>query len=1327
MRQSNYLRTLLPALLLSSWAALAQPSLTLSNTASAGGNLSLSLSLSGSASVAGLQWTLAVPSSVTSLSVMPGAALTSAGKTVSCGASAGNYTCIATGSNTNMIASGVIANISGTVSGSTAAAITTGGAMAVATDGTFASISIGSGTVILPALTVGSTTCSPTSLAPAASTICTVTLSSAARFGGATVTVGTTGSISATTQLTIAAGSTSGTFSATAGQFTTSQSASVTASINGISQSASLSLVAPVTPVTVTGLQCGSSTLASNASTTCTVAINQAAPAGGTPVTITGGIANVLTVPGTVTVGAGSTSATFTAAAGSLTTSQTVTLGAGSQTFNISLVGPTTVTVAALQCATSSLVPAISTVCTVTLSQAAPIGGSAVTITGGIPNALTVPASVTVLAGATTGTFTATAGSVTTNQTATLTAALNGSSKSYSITVVAPVLVSSFQCGSSSLTPNASTTCTITLNQPATSGGVIVTILGGIANVLAVPALVTVPAGATTATFTASTGAFSTGQTTTITAVLNWYSQQFTLSLVASTTPMTVTGLQCGSSSLTSNVSTSCTVTMNQAAPAGGTPVMITGGIANVLAVPAAVTVAAGSTTATFTITAGSLATSQTATLGAGSQTFNISLVAATTVTSLQCSSSSLVSNVSTTCSVTMNQAAPAGGALVTITGGIANVLTVPATVTVTGGSTSAIFTATAGSLVVSQTAVLGAGGQTFSISLVAPMIVTGLQCGSSSLASNASTTCTVTINQAAPAGGTPVTITGGITNVLTVPASVTVAAGSTTAAFTATAGTLTTNQTVTLGAGSQNFNISLVAPAGTPTLNSLNCNPFAVSPNSTGTCTVGLVAAAPTAVAVTLTSNNAGLILPSQVTIAAGASSGTFGFTTTSTLSGWLSITATLGSSSMSLVLPIAPPSATASLSCPASAAAGGSVTCQLTLHSSHSNPRRLQVASSTESVRVPATLSVRAGLSSVRFRAIVDPTAEAGTATLSVDTGDGAVQSSIQLAPADGPVLNVPAIPSVKTGSHATFHVAARSADGLPVTLAVQQLPAWAAFDPQSGDLEWNPSTDDRGVHRITFSASTATGASSSAQVETYVGSGLPELNGLLNGAGDGATAACTPGSVATLTGRFLAATDVPASDHSGASLNLQGTEVWVNGARTPVLSASARRVEFLCPAAAVGTALGITVRNDAGSSKELQSTMLADAPGILTVDGSGKGQARAMVAGSSEYAAVANPHFPGSPAVAGDSLLFLATGIACDANSSNGSLQASIGRHLSPILSIQPSAAYAGICELTVSLPYGIAADTVPFWFDVVHFDGTVGRSNSVSIAVADGISQ
>ena len=84
--------------------------------------------------------------------------------------------------------------------------------------------------------------------------------------------------------------------------------------------------------------------------------------------------------------------------------------------------------VATLACNPTTLGPSSTSSCTVTLSQAAPAGGSTVALTNTNPT-LTVPASVTVAAAATSATFNATTGTFATSQSATVTATLGSSSQ----------------------------------------------------------------------------------------------------------------------------------------------------------------------------------------------------------------------------------------------------------------------------------------------------------------------------------------------------------------------------------------------------------------------------------------------------------------------------------------------------------------------------------------------------------------------------------------------------------------------------------------------------------------------------------------------------------------------------------------------------------------------------------------------------------------------------------------------------------------------------------------------------------------------------------
>ena len=267
--------------------------------------------------------------------------------------------------------------------------------------------------------------------------------------------------------------------------------------------------------------------------------------------------------------------------------------------------------VSGLQCSPNSLTSGTSSTCTVTLSMAAPTGGTAVLISDN--NAcISVPASITVPATATSTTFQANAGTISSSQTVTITASFSGSSATAAISLVAPVSVSSLACNPASLGPNASTACTVTLTQPAPTGGASVA-LSNTNSSLTVPASVTVAASATTATFTATTAAIAANASATVTASYNNTSASSTVGLVAA---VLVSSLACNPASLGPNASTTCTVIVSQPASTNGVIVTLSSN-RSALTVPASVTVPASAASATFTASTAAVEGSQVATITA--------------------------------------------------------------------------------------------------------------------------------------------------------------------------------------------------------------------------------------------------------------------------------------------------------------------------------------------------------------------------------------------------------------------------------------------------------------------------------------------------------------------------------------------------------------------------------------------------------------------------------------------------------------------------------------------------------------------------------------
>jgi hypothetical protein len=91
----------------------------------------------------------------------------------------------------------------------------------------------------------------------------------------------------------------------------------------------------------------------------------------------------------------------------------------------------------------------------------------------------------------------------------------------------------------------------------------------------------------------------------------------FSFSSVAFGQIISVSQLACNPSSLNSGASTTCTVTLNGAPPAGGTEVLLSSNNTLLLLGSSSVIVSAGTTSTTFTATAGSVSTNQNGTLTA--------------------------------------------------------------------------------------------------------------------------------------------------------------------------------------------------------------------------------------------------------------------------------------------------------------------------------------------------------------------------------------------------------------------------------------------------------------------------------------------------------------------------------------------------------------------------------------------------------------------------------------------------------------------------------------------------------------------------------------
>jgi hypothetical protein len=273
------------------------------------------MTTSASVQPAALEWTIGYsPADISSITIAAGSAAINAGTTVACSGGVGSMTCLLYGLNSAPISNGVIAQIAVGLSSATTSlstAIQLGGAMgaSMAGAGIPATGSGGLITILQPKTTLSDLTCLPTTLAGPGLVSCAIRLSAAAPAAGSSVSVSASNSqVLVPASVPIQANLSQGSFTGTVASVTVAGTTMITASAGGITKSTAITF----TPPQVSSLACSPAMVPSGNSTTCTVNLVSAAPAGGTKVLVSSGSA-AITVPPSVMIAAGSTTAVFTA------------------------------------------------------------------------------------------------------------------------------------------------------------------------------------------------------------------------------------------------------------------------------------------------------------------------------------------------------------------------------------------------------------------------------------------------------------------------------------------------------------------------------------------------------------------------------------------------------------------------------------------------------------------------------------------------------------------------------------------------------------------------------------------------------------------------------------------------------------------------------------------------------------------------------------------------------------------------------------------------------------------------------------------------------
>jgi hypothetical protein len=195
------------------------------------------------------------------------------------------------------------------------------------------------------------------------------------------------------------------------------------------------------------------------------------------------------------------------------------------------------------------------------------------------------------------------------------------------------------------------------------------------------------------------------------------------------TIPLAVSSVALNATSVAAGNSVQGTVTLTAAAPTGGANLSLSSSNPAVVTVQTLVAIQAGSSTATFTITAVAVGTATiTASLNSSTrQSPALTVMPAVVLSSISLSTSSVVGGNLVTGTVTLTAAAPAGGAVVSLSAG--DPVTVPASVSVPAGSASATFAistrAVGGTISSTITGTYGGASASAVLSVTRPAVAT--------------------------------------------------------------------------------------------------------------------------------------------------------------------------------------------------------------------------------------------------------------------------------------------------------------------------------------------------------------------------------------------------------------------------------------------------------------------------------------------------------------------------------------------------------------------------------------------------------------------------
>jgi hypothetical protein len=523
---------------------------------------------------------------------------------------------------------------------------------------------------------------------------------------------------------------------------------------------------------------------------------------------------------------------------------------------------------------------------------------------------------------------------------------------------------------------------TVRITGTAPAGGVSIALTSDKPNVASVPASATIPAGQSSATFQVSAKVVAAATTATITATLNTNQGSTQRSVALLVRPPVLSSVAVNPTTVIGKTATvQGTITLTGPAPTGGVNVALGSSNPTIVGVPASVNVAAGSTTAQFTVSSEPVGSPTAVTITASGQ--GVQRTAALTVqppvlTQLTLNPTTVTSGATPQGTVTLNGPAPANF-VVTLQSANTSVATVPASVAVAANATSATFAVNAQpvtSAIQASIVASRAGVERTAALTVQPPVPVNFTLSPATIGTSGTSTGTITLNGPAPAG-TSVTLVGSNAVTADFPASVSVPANATQVTFSATGKTFTGgNRSVTVTVsylGGTRTAVLTVLAAIVPA--SVTVSPTSVVARTASQGTVTLTGTAPTGgVSVALSSSNPAIVkVPSSVFVPAGSTSVGFAVNTepvTNPTTG--TITASSQGAAPSTTLTVQPPALSGFSFSPTSISGGSTSTGTITLNGPAPSGTAVTLArSNTTTANVPASVSVPVNATQVTFSA--------------------------------------------------------------------------------------------------------------------------------------------------------------------------------------------------------------------------------------------------------------------------------------------------------------------------------------------------------------------